>query len=515
MAKYKPYSYSQGVFIPVHFDHQIQPGTFEFALNFIIDNELDLSIFNSRFNNDETGAPAYDPKILLKIVLFAYSRGITSSRKIARACVENVVFMALSANTKPHFTTIADFISSLDKEAIFLFRNILLYCDQMGLIGKEMFAIDGCKLPSNASKEWSGTKAELEKKAAKMEQAVERIIIRHQKTDVSGTELEMQKRDKKYVKTLKKNIQKVREWLDDNDDKPGKSGKPIKSNITDNNSAKMKTSKGVIQGYNGVATADSKHQIVVHAEAFGQGSEHDLLQPMVEGTEAIFSAIGDLDVFAETRLTADSGFHSEKNMAMLAEKQIDGYVADNQLRKRDPRFTDYGRYKERHRKERVAFEERRGLFKVDDFTFPKDLSHCICPAGKRLYRSGSNVTVRNHLATKFKGPKSACMPCKLRSQCLRKPEITEARQVAYFLGRSEKGKNTFTEKMKRKIDSEAGRFIYCKRLGTVEPVFANICNSIGLKSFSLRGKIKVNTQWLMFCMVHNLKKIHQFGPGYA
>jgi hypothetical protein len=69
--------------------------------------------------------------------------------------------------------------------------------------------------------------------------------------------------------------------------------------------------------------------------------------------------------------------------------------------------------------------------------------------------------------------------------------------------------------MKRKIDSAVGRFVYSKRLGTVEPVFANICNSIGLKQFSLRGKVKVNTQWLMFCMVHNLKKIHQFGPGVA
>ncbi len=67
--------------------------------------------------------------------------------------------MALSAYTRPHFTTIASFISSLDKEVVHLFRDILLVCDQMGLIGKEMFAIDGCKLPSNASKEWSGTKA--------------------------------------------------------------------------------------------------------------------------------------------------------------------------------------------------------------------------------------------------------------------------------------------------------------------------------------------------------------------
>ena len=66
MAKYKAYSYSQGVFIPVHFDHQIQPGTFEYTLSHIIDSELDLSIFDCRFKNDETGAPAFDPAVLLK-----------------------------------------------------------------------------------------------------------------------------------------------------------------------------------------------------------------------------------------------------------------------------------------------------------------------------------------------------------------------------------------------------------------------------------------------------------------
>ena len=72
--------------------------------------------------------------------------------------------MALSADTQPHFTTIADFISSLDQEIIRLFLQVLLTCDAMGLIGKEMFAVDGCKMPSNASKEWSGTKEELQHK---------------------------------------------------------------------------------------------------------------------------------------------------------------------------------------------------------------------------------------------------------------------------------------------------------------------------------------------------------------
>lgn len=95
----------------VHFHKQIAEGTFEYTLNYLIDNEIDLAPFDDKFCNDETGAPAYDPAILLKIILFAYSRGIISSRKIAQACEENVIFMALSADSQLHFTTISDFIT--------------------------------------------------------------------------------------------------------------------------------------------------------------------------------------------------------------------------------------------------------------------------------------------------------------------------------------------------------------------------------------------------------------------
>ena len=188
MARYKSYSYAQGKFIPVHFEKQILPGTFEYSLNYLVDHELDLSIFDERYRNEETGSTAYDPCILLKIILFAYSRGIVSSRRIAQACEENIIFMALSCDTKPHFTTIADFVSTMDKEITRLFREVLLVCDDMGLIGKEMFAIDGCKLPSNASKEWSGTRADFEKKAAKMEQAIENILKKHREEDQNKTE---------------------------------------------------------------------------------------------------------------------------------------------------------------------------------------------------------------------------------------------------------------------------------------------------------------------------------------
>jgi len=170
MARYKEYCYEQTKLIPIAFSQQILPGTFEYTLNYLIDKEFDLSVFEKRYHNDETGAPAYDPAILLKIVLYAYSRGMTSSREIEQCCEQNIIFMALSADTHPHFTTIADFISSSREQIIELFCNVLLICEKLGLIGKEMFAVDGCKLGSNASKEWSGTKGELKKKQQKMEQ---------------------------------------------------------------------------------------------------------------------------------------------------------------------------------------------------------------------------------------------------------------------------------------------------------------------------------------------------------
>lgn len=516
MAKYKNYSYSQGKFIPVFFEKQILSGTFEYTLNHLIDHELDLSVFDRRFQNDETGAPAYDPRILLKIVLYAYSRGIVSSRRIEQCCRENIIFMALAADTRPHFTTIADFISGMDKEIVHLFRDVLLVCDDLGLIGKEMFAVDGCKLPSNASKEWSGTRADFERKAAKMEIAIGSILKNHREQDQNQTDATIVNSEKKFVETLGKGVLKIREWLSNNDDKPGKTGKPRKSNITDNESAKMKTSRGVIQGYDGVTAVDGKHQIIVHAEAFGEAQEHDLLKPMVEGVREHFQAIGkEEDIFSKTKLTADSGFHTEKNMEMLFTEGIDAYVADNLFRKRDPRFADCDRYKERSRKERAQREGRRKLFTTEDFIFPEGLGHCLCPAGKRLYRSGGNVVVKNFRAYKFKGPKSACLPCALRSQCLRHPERTEIRQVAYFVGRSEKGHNTFTERMKRKIDSVVGRVLYSMRLAISEPPFAHIASAIGLDRFTLRGKSKVNTQWNLFCIVHNLKKIYRCGLGFA
>ena len=80
MARYREYCYEQSLMVPIRLADQVQPGTFEYTVNYLVDNEIDLSVFEERYRNDETGAPAYDPAILLKVILFAYSRGITASR---------------------------------------------------------------------------------------------------------------------------------------------------------------------------------------------------------------------------------------------------------------------------------------------------------------------------------------------------------------------------------------------------------------------------------------------------
>jgi len=219
MARYKDVHYDQDKFIPVSFQKQILPGTFEYTLSYLIDNELDLSVFDARYRNDETGAPAFDPGVLLKIVIYAYSRGITSSRRIEQACRENIIFMALSADTQPHFTTIASFISKMDQQIVPLFRNVLLICDELKLIGGDMFAIDGCKLPCNASKRWSGTKAELKQKQKKLEKAARAMLKHHREVDAQP-DAEQTRREAQAAKSIRAKARKIQRWLNNNDDKP-------------------------------------------------------------------------------------------------------------------------------------------------------------------------------------------------------------------------------------------------------------------------------------------------------
>ena len=194
----------------------------------------------------------------------------------------------------------------------------------------------------------------------------------------------------------------------------------------------MPTDKGVIQGYTGVAAVDEKHQIIVEAQAHGTGSEQELLLPM---TEAI-----DPSAKEDTVLCTDSGYYSEDNLEAAGGQGHRGVhprqrvpQARSALRRPGPA----------HRQARCAVgqEQEAGpqaqAVPAGDFKVAQDHSHCICPAGKRLYRNGNNCNIGGHRAIKFTGAQRDCKNCPLRAQCLRHPQRTPVRQVAIFLGKHE------------------------------------------------------------------------------
>jgi hypothetical protein len=423
---------------------------------------------------------------LLKIVLLAYSKGVTSSRKFEQLCRDNILFIAVSANTQPHFTTIADFISSSGKEIQQLFLQVLMVCDHEGLIGKEMFAIDGCKLPSNASKEWSGTHDDLKNKKDKIERAVKQMLSKHREADKHGLDEDIIEKQIKQCQTLEKAAKKIKQFLSENEDRKGVSGKIVQSNITDNESAKMKTGHGVIQRYTGVAAADSKHQVIVHAEAYGQGQEHNLLKPSIEGAHANLGSSQQQK--QTTKITAGSGYHNQAALEYLNEQRLDGYIADTGFRSRDPRFITAERHKS------PARLKPKTKFSVEDFTVNKKTMTCICPAGNEMWLKCQDGKIGNHRFMQFQAYEKDCPSCPLKSKCLKKTDQTTPRQVNVTIGITEARKDGLIEKMKHKIGSARGRHIYSQRLGTVEPMFGNINSNIGIKRFSLRGKTKVNAQ---------------------
>lgn len=520
MPRFIDYDYNQTVLLPVAFENQILPGTFEHSIHYLVDNQLDLSIFDSKYKNDENGRPAYDPAILLKIVLLAYSRGITSSRRIAQLCEENVVFMAISADSRPHFTTIADFISGSHEQIAALFRQVLLICDQMGLIGKEMFAVDGCKMPSNASKEWSGTRANLEKKADKIDRAVRYLLNKHRDEDRQGSlNPSMRAREEQQTQKLLKASEKIKSFLDKNEARLGRSGKEVQANITDPDSAKMKTGHGVIQGYTGVAAVDAKHQVVVHAEAFGTGQEHGLLEPMLEKVaENLPPTQTGGSVLSEAKVLADSGYHCQSSLDALEAQQIDAYVADHGFRTRDPRFATAGRHKAKPApEEKIKVpKSSKERYTVDDFRVDLDQRICICPAGKAMWLRCARGRIGRQLFMQFQGHKGDCEACQLRPRCVRSVAQKSPRLVNFLLESLPPGPNAPVRenaltRMRHKIDSTLGRYYYGMRLGIVEPVFGHLRENLGLDRFTLRGRPKVDGQWKLMAMLHNLTKIHRYG----
>lgn len=183
MPRFKPYDYRQGLMVSLTLEEQLPEGSLEYALHHLIEERIEDSWFADLYANDELGRPAYSPKLLLKVILLGYARGLIGSRRLERACKENITFMAISCGLRPDHSTLAGFVEKLQGRIEIIFSEVLLVCHEEGLLSGTHFSLDGLKLPSNASREWSGTFKELRLKADKLARKFKERLAEHRRQD--------------------------------------------------------------------------------------------------------------------------------------------------------------------------------------------------------------------------------------------------------------------------------------------------------------------------------------------
>jgi len=222
---------------------------------------------------------------------------------------------------------------------------------------------------------------------------------------------------------------------------------------------------------------------------------------MLESAKKNVAAIGkDETYFQGKQLTADSNYHSFNSLTVCREEKIDAYIPDIQFRKRDPRFADQQRFQSRS-------DAKPALFTAADFSFDPDKQVYVCPQGKELTCHARNQVNRYRTYDIYHARVEDCAACPLKPRCLSKS--TTSRR--YLSIQVDSQPPNLIDEMKAKIDTEQGKRIYARRLGIVEPVFANICVQKRMNRFTLRTKLKVDVQWRLFALVHNIGKIQAYG----
>jgi transposase len=458
-------------------------------LNEIIGTKIDLSVFDKKYKNDLTGAGAVPPSVLLKLIFYGYYNGCISSRKLYELNNHNIIAKALTGDMYIHWTTIADFVSGNKEEVKETFVQVLMYCNELGLTGGENFALDGLRLPSNASKDMSGAEEQLRKRLAVCRRMAAKHIERHARKDEQGaSDAVTKKRFEKRQRQLQRQIEKIGDFLEKMQKKEGRDGKEIQSNVTDNESAMIHSSKGFIQGYIGIAVCDQKSQVITGAQAFGSANETEHMPEMLDrNTENLEAAGVTREEGKEITMLGDPNYYSEDNFRACQERGIEAVIPDSQA-------------------ERRIGPDGKNRYDAEDFKYDEAGDRYECPQGKSLEykRTTEQKGVKGKV---YQARLTDCKSCPDFAKCSwSKKEQSKLNQGKTLRIVKSNEQGSLCREMRKKLETVEYQDKYADRIQIVEPVFANIRHCKGLNRFTLRGQEKVNSQWLLYCTVHNLGK---------
>ena len=355
---YRPYDPDQLLLLPPNLREWLPLGHLAYFISDVVDG-LDLSAIYQLYERESRGYPPYHPALMVKVLLYGYATGVRSSRRLARACGEDVAFRVLAANNTPDFRTLSEFRRRHLRALGALFQDVLRLCRQAGLVRLGTVALDSTKIKANASKHKAMSYARLERAERELEATVRRILDEAERVDAEEDQrFGPDRRGDELPEALAdpvRRLEKIREakaaletearqaaeakrqaWQD-----RGGQGRPPRApetvrpgpraqrNFTDPDSKIMKGADGFIQAYNAQAAVDGQSQVIVAHDVSNQPVDAEQLQPMVE------------QVIARSRrrphrMLADAGYCSEANLEYLDRRGIEGYVATRRVRRGDP-----------------------------------------------------------------------------------------------------------------------------------------------------------------------------------
>ncbi len=473
----------QNWLLPLNIQDMIPADHICFLVGESIDN-MDFSEFDEKVEG--AGHPAYHPRILLKVLMQGMLDKVRSSRKLERACKENVVYLFLSERLNPNFRTISDFRKANPELVEETFKVTVRLAQSLNLVSVEMICTDGSKIKANASRklaikregfdlldEWVKNEIEEGIRQDDIEDKLEEALDLKNKPKLARKDMKKivreyreRLKDSKKAEDLKKKHQAIREQLDKDKD--------IKTvSLTDPDCRYMQSKKGPIElSYNVQTSVDSKHNIIVANNVCQEATDTRQGKPQLERAEANLGPLPD-----GLKVCMDADYDDSSTLKWLEDRKFDAYVplAEKGAKKKEGN--------EAYSKKFFKYNEA-----ADTFT---------CPEGKTLPYKFSYADKKGHILLHYHNGK-ACWSCPARKSCCGTNEKRIISANAY---------EAIIRRMKAKMELGTSKQAYSKRKETVELAYAHIKYNLGFTEFLTRGLKGVKTEWNLACAASNLRRI--------
>jgi transposase len=428
------------------------------------------------------GQNAYHPRLLVSILIYAYSHGIFSSREIERRCHQDLAFLYISQMNCPNFRVLSDFRKDHLDFFHDCFKQTVKLSLELKLASLGHISLDGSKFKANSSKHKAMSYKRLKEQEATLTEEIEELITKAARCDEeedsaykenTGYEIpeDLTYKQQRLAKIhAAKNALELRE----ESEHPGKDIEEKKQISFADHDARIMGKKGDFDyRYNGQISVDRDNQIIVGQHVSQHANDTQEVEPSLDALKEATNGL------LPKRMSADNGYMSGENLHALEGSGIECYIA-----------TDKG-----EKRAKIPLDDSNRKLVKADFDYDEEADQFGCPGGQVL-----PLRRETHDGKKiYQGDADICATCPYKSRCCQSTK-GEARTI------TTDDKEPLRQQMRMKMERQEAQEIYKERKVIVEPVFGQIKNS-GFRGFSVRGQEKTAGEFSLVCAVHNIKKI--------